>query len=572
MIGLAKNPATAITIGLLLPALAAAQGSGVAYPARAGGLAAPALLKPLKESWPTYAGDYSARRYSELNQINRDNIRTLALSWVSRLPADHGGPGASVPTTVGGVAAEPVVFGGPGAAGPAVVGSILEVNGILYLSAPDHAWAVDARSGQVLWHYFWKTRGGTHIGNRGMAIWNDRVYFEVPDDYLIALDARSGHELWHREIADFNQEYFSTTAPILIGDHLLIGTGNDLDAPGFLQSVDPATGALQWKWFSTPQQKGDAGADTWPDADAMRHGGGNVWLPGAYDPDLHLYYVGTGNPSPVMVGGSRKGANLYTSSVVALNVDSGKMAWFYQFSPHDTHDYDANQAAILMDGQFHGRQRKLLLQAYRGGYFFVLDRLTGEHLLTSKFSPTSNWANGLNAAGQPTRDPGKDAQIGGALVSPSDPGIVNWPPPSFDPQTGLFYVQTNSSYSEYFLTDPDPRDAIGFGGSQEMFLGSLGHSLLALDYQTGKTAWQVDYPMSYGFRGNVPGLLSTAGHLLFGSDAAGNLVARDPATGAPLWHVWLGQPVTNAPETYELDGRQYVLIAAGTTLYAFALN
>lgn len=556
---------------LLSTAALAQQASQSGYGPDNAGLTAADLLKPLSQDWPTYAGDYSGQRFSALEQINRANVHNLALAWVAELPVDHGGAGATVPTQVGGLAAQPVPFGGPGANGPQVVGSILEVHGILYLSAPDHAWAVDARDGHVLWHYFWKTRGGTHIGNRGMAMRGNRLYFEVPDDFLIALDASSGKELWHKPIADFNAEYFSTDAPVLIGNHLLVGTGNDLDEPGFLKSFDPESGALQWTYWSTPQKKGDPGADTWPDVDAMRHGGGNLWLPGVYDPQLHLYYVGTGNPNPVIVGGSRQGTNLYTCSIVALDVESGKMVWYYQLSPHDTHDYDAEQSPVLVDGRFGGRSRKLLVQAYRGGYFFVLDRETGEHLLTSKFSATANWAQGINAAGQPIRDPRKDAQVGGALVSPSNPGIVNWRPTTYDPQTGLLYVQANSAFSEFFLTDPDPRDALGFGGSEEMMLGSLGHSLQALDYRTGRTVWQIDYPVSYGFGGPLPGLLSTAGHLLFGSDAAGNLVARDVGDGRPLWHARLGR-VTNAPETYALDGRQYVLVAAGTALYAFALN
>lgn len=564
---------TGLLLGVILTAAATAQSVPQApYDEAPEGLDPQALLQPLSKAWPTYSGDYSARRYSQLDQINHGNVKSLALQWSASLPIDHGGRAATVPTSVGGIAAEPVPFGGPGANGPQVVGSVLEVNGTLYMSAPDHAWAVNARTGQVLWHYFWKTRGGTHIGNRGLAMWGNHLYLEVPDDYLIALDATTGKELWHREIANFNQEYFSTPAPVLIGNHLLVGTGNDLDEPGYLESLDPDSGAMQWVFYSTPQKKGDPGANTWPDVDAMRHGGGNMWLPGAYDPQLHLYYVGTGNPNPIIVGGSRSGNNLYTCSVVAINVDTGKMAWYYQYSPHDTHDYDAEQPAVLVDGRFGGRERKLLVQAWRGGYFFVLDRVTGEHLLTSKFSDTANWADGINTAGQPVRNPEKDAQIGGALVSPSNPGIVNWPPSTFDPQTGLLYVQVNRPYSEFFLTDPDPRDALGFGGSEEMMLGSLGHSLQAIDYRTGKTVWQVDYPMSFGYRGNLPGLLTTAGHLLFGSDAAGNLVARDPANGKPLWHVRLAQAVTNAPETYQIDGRQYVLIAAGTSLYAFALN
>jgi alcohol dehydrogenase (cytochrome c) len=535
------------------------------------GLDAADLAKPLGADWPTYSGDYSGRRYSSLSHINRTNVGHLSLAWVSRLPIAHGSADTTVPTIVGGEVAEPVPFGGPGASGARIAGSILEVHGILYLSAPDHAWAVDARTGRVIWHYFWKSKGGTHIGNRGMAMQGNRLYFEVPDDYVVALDAASGKELWHTEIADFNQQYFSTMAPLIVGDHLLVGTGNDMDAPGFLKSLDPRTGKEQWTWWSTPRNKGEPGSDTWPNEDAMRHGGGNVWIPGVFDPNTRLYYFGTGNPSPAMAAGARAGDNLYTSSLVALNVDTGKMAWYFQTSPHDTHDLDAAQTPILVDGRFAGKSRKLLLDGNRGGYFFVLDRVTGERLLTTSFSAAANWASGVNDKGQPVGNPAKEASAGGVLVFPSDTGIANWQPSTFSPRTGLFYVQSNDTYSEYYLTEADPREAQGFGGVQEQMLGSLGRSLKAIDYETGRTAWQIDFPLSYAVGGGLPGLLSTAGDLLFGADAAGNLVARDAASGRPLWHTMLGL-VSNAPETYELDGRQYVLIAVTDTLYAFALN
>jgi alcohol dehydrogenase (cytochrome c) len=215
--------------------------------------------------------------------------------------------------------------------------------------------------------------------------------------------------------------------------------------------------------------------------------------------------------------------------------------------------------------------RHLVVNANRNGYFFVLDRETGEHLLTAPYSDTANWASGINAKGQPVRNPAKDAAIGGVLVSPSNPGISNWPPSSYDPKTGLLYVHTTSSYSEFFLTDPDPRAAQGFSAVQETMIGSLGRSLRAIDIRTGKVAWKLDYPMSYAGGGGLPGLLTTAGGLLFGADAAGNLVARDPATGKPLWHAGLGL-ISNAPQTYQLDGRQYVLVSSNETLYAFALN
>jgi alcohol dehydrogenase (cytochrome c) len=534
------------------------------------------LLKPLGESWPTYNGDYTGKRYSSLTQINQSNVKDLTLAWASRLtagPGNQGGRGgrfggAAAPTIIGGEGAGDMNTTGFGG-GTSVKASILEVNGILYVSTPDNAWAVDAREGRELWHYFWKTRGGTHIGNRGLGMWGDWLYMETPDDYLVCLDAKTGKEKWHVEIADFNQQYFSTMAPIVVGNHILVGTGDDLDAPGFLQARDPETGALQWRWYTVPMQKGDPGADTWGSIDSARHGGGNVWIPGAYDPETHLYIFGTGNPSPAYTNPpGRNGDNLYTCSIVALNVDTGKMQWYFQTSPHDTHDWDSTETPILVDADFNGKPRKLVLHASRNGYYFTLDRLTGERLVTSKYSDAVNWAKGINAKGQPERNPEKDSTVAGSLVSPNNGGATNWPPPAYSPDTGLFYVPSNDAYAMYYLTETDPRGAMGLGGKEEDGLVSLGSYLTAIDYQTGKVAWRHRYP---GTSGNLAaGLLTTAGKLLFAGDIAGNLIAYDPANGKILWHSHVGQ-VTNAPETYMLDGHQYLLTAAGDTLYSFTL-
>jgi len=521
------------------------------------------ILKPLADSWPTYSGDYSAKRYSALKLIDQSNVKNLTLAWTLRL---NGGPGnfGGVQTITGGE--------GPGeyAGGTNIKGSILEVDGILYVSAPDNAWAVDARDGRVIWHYFWRTRGGTHIGNRGLGMWRDRLYMETPDNYLVCLDAKTGKELWHVEISDFDLQYFSTMAPIVVGDHVLVGTGNDLDEPGFLQSFDPMTGKRQWIWYAVPMKEGDPGLETWKNLDAARHGGGQMWVPGAYDPETRLYIAGTGNPSPAYTSAGRgEGDNLYTCAIVAINVDTGKMAWYYQTSPHDTHDWDSSQTPILVDGEFNGRMRKMALHASRNGYYFTLDRLTGERLVTSKYSPTANWAKeGLNKQGQPVRDPAKDFHVGGSLVSPNNTGVTNWPPPSYSPDTGLFYVPRYDSYAMYYLTETDPRGAMGLGGKEEVNVASLGSHLAAIDYKTGKTVWSHQYPSTGG--GNLSGILTTAGRLLFAGDNAGNLIAFDPSNGKILWHSRIGQ-VSNAPQTYMLDGHQYILAAAGDTLFAFTL-
>ena len=299
-------------------------------------------------------------------------------------------------------------------------------------------------------------------------------------------------------------------------------------------------------------------------------GGGQMWVPGSYDPETHLYFIGTGNPSPAYTSQTRgEGDNLYTCSIVAINVDTGKMAWYYQTSPHDTHDWDSSQTPVLVDAEFGGRQRKLLLTASRNGYYFTLDRTTGERLVSGKYSDTVNWAKpGLNAKGAPVRVPAKDYDVAGSLISPANGGITNWPPPAFSPETGLFIVPQNDSYAMYYLTETDPRGAMGLGGKEEAGLGTLGSYITAIDYKTGKIAWRHRFPGTGG--GGAQGLLTTAGKLLFGGDLGGNIVAYNPANGTPLWHSHIGQ-VTNAPETYMLDGRQYILIATGDTLYAFNL-
>jgi acido-empty-quinoprotein group A len=518
------------------------------------------LTKPPTDAWPTYNGDYSGRRFSSLNQINQSNVKALSLAWVAR--AAGGEKGA----IVGGLGPEP----DPNVpvAPLSIKATPLMVKGILYFAAPDNAWAIDALSGKEIWHYFWKTTGGIHIGNRGVGIYGNWLFFETPDNYLVSLDARTGKERWHTQIADVNQEYFSTAAPVIVGDHVMVGTGGDsLDVPGFLEAVDPETGAIQWKWWSEPMKKGDPGSETWPDANSMRHGGGMTWIPGTYDPELKLYYLGTGNPNPVLTGKGREGDNLWTCSIVALNIDTGKIVWYYQVSPHDTHDWDATETTVLIDGEFNGKPRKLLAQASRNGYFFLLDRATGEHLLTSKMIENMNWSKGLNAKGQPIPDPAKESKIDGVLVSPPTGGATNWPPPSFDPETGLFYVGTSERFSVFYLTDTDDHPE-GYGAA-EKGAGSYGGTVRAIDYKTGKTVWSHRWPSG---EGGAAGMLTTAGKLLFTGDPNAHLVAFDPANGHILWHAGLAANVNNGPETYLLDGQQYIVVGAGDSLYCFTVN
>src|SRR6476620_9899461 len=372
------------------------------------GLDPATILRPLGESWPTYSGDYTGRRYSTLTQINQSTLQNLGLAWVSRGfvqgsgPTGRGGGGAGgqgFGGRGGGGGEMPLTVAGEGtgefnAGGPAQIrGSILMVDGILYATSPDNVWAVDARDGTILWQFYWKTRGGTHTGHRGVGMWHEFLYMETHDDYLVKIDAKTGKEIWHVVISPFEQQYFSSMAPVIIGDHVIVGTGNDLDAPGYLQSFDPETGKRQWILYTVPMNAGDPGVDTWPSLDAARHGGGQPWVPGAYDPETNLYIYGTGNPTPAYTPAGRGvGVGLFACSLIAVNVDTGKMAWYYQTSPRDMHDWDSTQTPILIDGKVNGRPRKLVSTAARNGYFFTVDRITGEPVATSKFGTVANWA------------------------------------------------------------------------------------------------------------------------------------------------------------------------------------
>lgn len=512
--------------------------------------------KPLALDWARYSGDYTGQRFSRLTQVDRNTVKHLSLAWVSRLSSDT----------------RNAILGGEGkgdfpVAGASVKGDVLEVDGVLYVTSPDHAWAIDGRDGRELWHYYWKTRGSTHIASRGSAIWNNSLLFETPDNYLVSLDVRTGKENWHVEIADFDQQYFSTMAPMVIGDQVLVGTGNDLDAPGFLQSYDPRTGKRNWIHYTVPMNPGDPGLDTWPSLDAARHGGGQVWMPGSYDPETDLYIFGTGNPTPGYTGAGRKGDNLFTCTLMAVKVSTGKMAWYYQTSPHDTHDWDSAQTPILFDGVINGKPRKLVSTAARNGYFFTLDRVTGEHIVTQKYGKTMNWSKGVRPTGQPEPDPAKEAQIAGALVSPMEGGVVNYQAPAFNPDLGLFYVPESNSFNLLYLTDPDPRGSMGLGGKRFSVLGYESNALQAIDYRTGKYVWRREWAQGAGIGS---GLLATTTGLLFTGDGNGNFVALDAKNGDLLWHTRIGN-ISNAPQTFDIDGRQYVLVGVGDTLYSFVL-
>lgn len=516
------------------------------------------LLQPLGNTWPTYSGDYTGQRFSSLTQVNADNVSHLTLAWTLRMN-DRRRAGVTIE-------------GGEGTgdfriSSPTLKGTILQVDNILYVTAPDHVWALDARDGTELWHYFWKTRGGTHIANRGAALWHDALIFETPDNYLVSLNARTGEENWHTEIASFELQYFSTMAPIVIGDHVLVGTGNDLDQPGFLQSFDPATGELQWKFYTVPMTADDPALATWPSLDAASHGGGQVWVPGVYDPETDYYIFGTGNPTPGYTGVAREGDNLYTCSLVAIKVSTGELVWYFQTSPHDTHDWDSAQTPILIDGEINGQPRKLVSTAARNGYFFTVDRVTGEQIVTTRYGSTANWTLGIRDNGSPDPNPAKEATIPGSLVSPIEGGVTNWQAPAFNPNLGLFYTHENNGFNIIYLTDPDPRGSMGLGGKRVAIMGFDNAALNAIDYKTGLPKWRHEWPNS---RFVGAGLLTTASNLVFTGDGNGNLVALNGVDGDLLWHSRIGN-LSNAPQTWMIDGRQYLVVGVNDTLYAYVM-
>jgi len=489
------------------------------------------LLQPPTDTWATYNGDYTGRRYSPLAQINRENVSSLVLAWAFQT---HARSLQSMP---------------------------LEVNGILYISGGNEIWAVDGRTGRQIWHF---ARPGAPLGggNKGVAMWKDRLYMTTPDAQLLCLDARGGKIIWQIAVADPALKAFGGVAPLVIADHIIIGTSGDTaDLPGFLESVDPMTGEIQWRWDAMPKQ-GDLAWNTWPhDTDVATRGGGMTWITGTYDPQLNLLYWGTGNPHPVENSEARPGANLYTCTIVALNPDTGKLVWYFQSSPHDTHDWDMVMTPVLFDGTFHGKPRKMLAQAGKNGLFFVLDRTDGTALISEAFVP-ANWVAGYDQRGQPMPRKDKEPQPDGVLVTG---GVgTNWQAPSYDPDTNLFYVNSREAMGVFYLTMPG-KSAEGWAG-RDFFLASKS-MLKAIDVETGKVRWTAD---TEG-RGGQSGILSTAGHLVFTADMSGNLVALDASTGNVLWHMYPGGPFGTGPMTYELDGRQYVVFLADSIAYAFAL-
>src|SRR5277367_6786681 len=505
---------------LAVSALMAASLPGVMF---AQGVDAQMLLHPPADSWPGYHGDYSGRRHSSLTQITPQYVKSLALAWAFQTDQSK-----------------------------QIKSSPLLVDGILYFTVPDNILAVDARSGHQIWHYTYVPNQGEHIGQRGVAMYKEYLFFLTPDAHLVSLYAKDGTVRWKVPVGDDAKGYWTSMAPLIVGNRVLIGVSGDFDnLSGYIRSIDPETGTTQWQWNSTP-----------PTGSANQTTGGMTWMTGTYDPDLNLVYWGTGNPTPVLNGSTRPGDDLYTCSIVALNADTGKLAWAFQPSPHDTHDWDAVETPVLVDGDFHGEPKKMLMQTSRNGYFFVLDRTNGKSLLTIPFGPV-NWTLGVDEKGRPIPNPAKEPAPDGRLIAPDEGGLTNFRSPSFDPKTGLFIVDAHPSWSIYFSKPAD--GTYGWAGGD---YGLWGKGVVeAIDYQTGKIRWSHDV----GPGGSGAGVLTTDSGLTFTGDAHGNFLALDTADGKTLWHAGSGGNISSSPITYMLDGQQYLLTSGGGVMFAWKL-
>jgi alcohol dehydrogenase (cytochrome c) len=493
------------------------------------------ILKGPQEDWLTYAGSYAGWRYSPLKQITVENARMMAPKWVYHVPNAKG------------LRTSPIVY-----------------KGVMYVTDTNSVYALDARSGRVVWQ-FAETRSKKSGVNRGAAIWGDRVYFTTSDNYLVALDRQSGSLLFNKKFADVEKGTSSTSAPLIVRDTVIVGSaGGDSGMRGFVVALSAENGEERWRTYTVPK-KGEPGSESW--GDLIEYGGGATWLSGTYDAELNTLYWATGNPWPDFAGTPRKGDNLYTCSLIALDLTTGKMKWYFQFTPHDTHDWDAQSWPVLIDTEIRGKQRKVVLHANRNGFFYVLDRVTGEFLRGTPLIDKVTWASGLDDKGRPILVPGKDPTPEGNWVCPSVKGATNWMGQSYNPITGLLYVLTLEQCGMYNSSSQEPVPMKNFAGGGATEEG--GQVILrAIDPKTAKRAWE--YPM-VGFGRMWTGTVSTAGGVVFSGDDDGHLVALNARTGKHLWHFNMGELLTASPITYAVDGKQYVAIASATAIFSFGL-
>jgi alcohol dehydrogenase (cytochrome c) len=512
-----------------------------------GGVTNQVLFDGLKNParWVHYSGDYSGQRHSPLTQITPENVTRLTPQWAFQ---------ADTIATGRGFESTPLIM-----------------DGVIYLTgANGNAWAIDAHSGRTFWRFRYPnapdlTAGATYPVNRGFAALGNRLFMVTLDAHVLSLDMKTGAVVWNSVLEDYKRGYAATPAPLVVKDKIIVGSsGGENPTRGFIQAFDARTGRRLWRFYTIPGP-GEKGSETWPSAEAAARGGAAAWVTGTYDPELNLVYFGTGNPNPDYYGEERKGDNLYSCSIVALDADTGELKWHFQFTPHDTHDWDSNHVPVLGDVAVGGQRRKVVMVANRNGFFYVLDRATGKLLVAKPFTSTK-WAREVDADGRPIvldNDGTKDCL-------PDFWGGTNFMPPSYDPALNLFFVTARETCVTYFPVKPEiqvGQNSVG-GGVRRVADRIFDYGALrAIDPSTGTRKWEVRYTAP-----SLAGVMSTASGLVFAGDNEGNFIAVDARSGKPLWHYPTCASIWGAAATtYMLEGRQYVLIPSGTTLTAFAL-
>jgi alcohol dehydrogenase (cytochrome c) len=501
-------------------------------------------MKGIKNDWLSYNGDYTGRRYSSLTQVTPENVGQLQAQWVF-----HSRNAGILEVT-------PIV-----------------IAGVMYVTGSNDAYAIEARTGQVLWHYTRPITEGLiddasgHI-NRGVAVLGTRLYMETDNAHLLCLDTRSGNQVWDVAYATGNKNYGATSAPLTVKDKVLVGTsGGDDGVRGFVAAFDAVTGKEVWRFWTIPGP-GEPGSSSWP-GDLYLHGGGTTWMPGTYDPELNTIYWGTSNPSPDFEGSVRPGDDLYTDCVLALDPDTGKLKWHFQFTPHDLADYDATETPVLVDMAWKGASRKLLIEANRNGFVYILDRINGSFLSAKQFSLKQNWAKAIDERGRPIRtDLIPNAE--GARICPGFAGATNWFSPTYNEATHLLYFLTLEDCSVFSAK------VERFEEGREYYSTGAKHRpdehaekvLVAYDPVTNSFPWRVP---QIGNTHSFAGVMSTATGLVFFGDDANSFEAVDGVTGKSLWHFNMGQSPHASPMSYAVDGKQYFAIAAGNDLFTFAL-
>jgi PQQ-dependent dehydrogenase (methanol/ethanol family) len=490
------------------------------------------VLHPKDGAWPSYNGNLNGNRYSALDAIYTKNVSRLQLKWTYSLANS-------------GIQTTPVVS-----------------NGIMYVTAPNQACALDSGSGREIWCYTHSENAASNRPNRGVAVVGDRVFFASGDAHLLCLNRVTGAVMWDIKMPETAGRYESTSAPLVVGDLVICGVaGGDTPLRGFLAAYKVTTGLQVWRFWTVPQ-RGEPGSETW-NGNALETGGGATWLTGSYDIETDTLFWATGNPYPATDGDSRTGVNLYTNCVLALSPKTGTLRWYFQFTPHDLHDWDASEPLILVNAVFQGRMRKLLLQANRNGFFYVLDRTNGEFLLAKPFVKKLTWASGIRPDGRPQLLPANQTTKSGIKTCPAVRGATNWYSTSFNPTTRLFYVMAVEECSIYRRAQDG-----GYEGDHDA--SSPGERYLrAIHLDDGNISWEI--PQIGAPEANYSGVLSTAGDLIVYGETGGSFAALDAKTGRNLWHFETGAQWKASPMTYMMRGKQYVAIAAGATIMAFTL-